>query len=335
MSEALSVVIPVHNEASHLHETIDALVRALNKSEFTAELVVVDDGSTDASADVARQAVHGRVPLAIVSQANAGRFEARRAGIERATGDSVLLLDGRVRLRPESLAFVHDRLIIGEVVWNGHVNVETEGNPYGAFWNVLVELAWRDYFDDPRATSYDAKDFDRYPKGTTCFLAPRNLLLRAIETFRSRYDDLRYANDDTPVLRWIAERERIHLSPSFACDYRPRASLGSFLRHSFHRGTVFVDGHGRRESRFFAVVVAFFPASAVLAVASLRRPSLVPAFAAGAALAAAGTATMNDRSAFETASFAVLAPLYAVAHGAGMWRGLAMLLRPSAMNASE
>jgi hypothetical protein len=30
---------------------------------------------------------------------------------------------------------------------------------------------------------------------------------------------------------------------------------------------------------------------------------------------------------FETASFALLAPVYAVAHGAGMWRGLAMVVR--------
>ena len=325
MTEALSVVIPVHNEAPHLRATVAALIRALEMSDFSADFVVVDDGSTDGSADVVREAVRGRVPLTIVRQANAGRFAARRVGIERATADSVLLLDGRVRLRPESLAFVQNRLRAGEVVWNGHVHVETDGSPYGTFWNVLVELAWRDYFDDPRATSYDAKSFDRYPKGTTCFLGPRRLLLRSIEAFRSRYDDVRYANDDTPMLRWIAERERIHLAPSFACDYRPRASLGSFLRHAFHRGTVFVDGHGRPESRFFALVVAFFPVSAVLAVASLRRPILVPTVAVGAALAAAGTAKMNERSAFETASFAALTPLYAVAHGAGMWRGLAML----------
>ena len=114
------------------------------------------------------------LPLTVVVQSNAGRFEARRAGIAHSQSHSVLLLDGRVRLRPQSLAFAHHRVADGETVWNGHVHVEVAGNPYGAFSNVLVELAWREYFDDPRTTSYGVEEFDRYPKGTTCFLAPRS-----------------------------------------------------------------------------------------------------------------------------------------------------------------
>ena len=325
MTATLSAVVPVHNEAPHLPSTIDALVRAVEESPFEAEVVLVDDGSTDGSADTAREALRERLPLTVVTQSNAGRFEARRVGVGRARSELVLLLDGRVHLRPDSLAFVHGRVLAGERVWNGHVHVEVEGNPYGAFWNVMTELAWRDYFDDPRTTSYGSDEFDRHPKGTGCFVAPRELLLQAIDAFSSRYDDHRFVNDDTPVLRWIAGREPIHLSPSFACDYQPRASLASFLRHSFHRGTVFLDGHARRESRFFPVTVAFFPTSAAVALLAARRPTLVPAIGLGIAAAAAGLASITRRSHFETVSFAALAPIYAVAHGAGMWRGLALI----------
>jgi glycosyltransferase involved in cell wall biosynthesis len=333
MTASLSVVIPVHDEAPHLAATLDALVRAARASAFAAEVILVDDGSTDGSADVARCALRDRLPLTIVAQANAGRLEARRAGIAEARSELVLLLDGRVRLRPESLSFVYERIATGETVWNGHVHVEVAGNPYGAFSNVLVELAWREYFQDPRTTDFGVEEFDRYPKGTTCFLAPRALLVRAIEEFRSRYEDLRYANDDTPMLRWIAERERIHLSPSFACDYRPRASLASFLRHSFHRGTVFLDGHGRSESRFFPAVLAFFPTSAALMLVAVRRPSLMPTLGLGVAAAAAVVARMHEHTTFETASFAALAPVYGVAHGAGMWRGLVLAGIASRRNA--
>jgi glycosyltransferase involved in cell wall biosynthesis len=334
MSRTLSVVVPVHDEAPHLGATLHALVRAVRQSAFDADVVLVDDGSTDGSADVARSELHDALPLTVVVQPNAGRLEARRAGIAHAQSEFVLLLDGRVRLRPQSLAYAHGRVADGDTVWNGHVHVEVAGNPYGAFSNVLVELAWREYFDDPRATSYGADDFDRYPKGTTCFLAPRELLLRAMEVFESHYEDRRFANDDTPVLRWIAERERIHISPSFACDYRPRSSLGSFVRHSFHRGTVFLDGHGRPESSFFPAILAFYPTSAGLALLAARRPSLVPALGLGVAVAAAGVAGRTGRSAFETASFAALAPVYAVAHGAGMWRGLALMCASSKRRSS-
>ncbi|MBA2641716.1 MAG: glycosyltransferase, partial [Actinobacteria bacterium] len=258
------------------------------------------------------------------SQPNRGRFAARRAGLEAASGDWVLLLDARVRLDPRSLRFVHDRLDAGERVWNGHVRVDTRGNPYGAFWNTLVELAWREYFDDPRTTSFDLESFDRFPKGTGCFLAPRELVLAALAEFRSAYGDLRHANDDTPLIRAIAASERINISPAFACDYSPRDTLGSFVRHAFHRGAVFLDGHGRRESRFFGVVVAFYPVSAGLSLVALQRPGYVAAAAAGTAALGAVVAAATSRSVADAAAFGALLPLYAVAHGAGMWRGLGL-----------
>ena len=239
----------------------------------------------------------------------------------------MLLLDGRVRLRPDSLAFVEARVREGERVWNAHVHVDTSGNPYGAFSNVLVELAWHDYFGDPRTTSYGLEEFDRFPKGTRCFLAPRELLARGARAFRSGYADLRHANDDTPVIRWIAARERIHISPAFACDYRPRAPSARSSGTRFTAGpcsSTGTDGPSRGSSRCRS---AFFPVSAALASrrSAGRRSSLRSPLRRSAA---AGRGAHDGRQRFETASFAALAPVYAAAHGAGMWRGLAPRAAP-------
>jgi glycosyltransferase involved in cell wall biosynthesis len=328
VTETLSVVMPVHDEAPHLRDTIDALVAAVEGSGFVAELVLVDDGSNDGSAETAREALDRRLPFTLVAQENRGRFEARRAGLEAAKGDWVLLLDGRVRIDPGALAFAHERVAAANGrVWAGHVDVDAEGNPYGTFWKLIAELAWSDYFAEPRETSFGAKEFDRYPKGTTCFLAPRLTLLDAVRAFRSAYDDLRRANDDTPLLRWIVERERIHLSPRFRCEYTPRTTLATFVRHSVHRGVVFVDGHGRPESRFFPLAVAFYPVSALLALAAARRPSVAVSAALATSAAAAVVGLARRRSPFEIASLALLAPVYGAAHGIGMWRGLGLLAR--------
>src|SRR5207302_4305845 len=94
-----------------------------------------------------------------------------------------------------------------------------------------------------------------------------------------RYGDVRHANDDAPMLRAIAAKTPINISPLFASDYTPRAAVRSFIGHSIHRGSVFFDGHGRRESRFFPYVVAFFPLSALVLLGSVRRPQ-VPLLAA-------------------------------------------------------
>ena len=319
----LTVVIPAYNSQAHIRTTVDALVAAVSQSPFETDAVLVDDGSTDGTADAAVAACADRLRLRVIAQPNRGRFEARRAGLEVATGQWVLLLDSRVTLEASSLAFAAERLDQGERVWNGHVHVHADGNLCATFWRLLAELAWPDYFDEPRSTSFGAADFDRYPKGTTCFLAPRDTLLTAVSAFRSQYADLRLANDDTPLIRSIAKRERIFLSPRFACDYSPRTSFGSFLRHSYHRGIVFLDGHGRRESRLFPAVIAFFPVSAAISVAALRRPIATAAFGlAAVGMTAAGLGITKRRTPFEVAALASLAPIYAAAHGAGMWRGL-------------
>lgn len=324
----LSVVLPVRDEAPQLPQTIEALLSALDGSGFDAEVVVVDDGSRDGSGDAARATAGGRVPLRVVRSEGEGRFAARRAGLEAAQGELVLLLDARVRLDPGALRFLHERVDAGEVVWNGHVRVDDE-SALGVFWALLAELAWRDYFDAPRTTSFGAEDFDRFPKGTTCFVAPRDLLLAAFDTFRTRYRDVRLANDDTPILRTVAARNRIGLSPRFACSYAPRTTLGRFLRHAVHRGTVFVDGHGTRESRFFPAVVAFFPVSTALAIVVARRPVLTPAVAAACGLAAAAYGVSAGRSRREVLVLAGVTPLYALGHAIGMWRGAFELLRGS------
>jgi glycosyltransferase involved in cell wall biosynthesis len=326
---SLSVVIPVRDEAVHLAATIGALLSALGGSGFDAELVVVDDGSSDGSAKEAHARADGRVPLSVVRRGGEGRFEARRAGLEAATGELALLLDARVRLEPDALRFLHERVADGETVWNGHVYVESD-SPLGTFWGLLAELAWRDYFDNPRTTSFGEEDFDRFPKGTTCFVAPREMLLSAFSAFRTHYRDARLANDDTPILRTVAARARIGISPRFACSYAPRTTLGRFVRHAIHRGTVFVDGHCTPESRFFPAVAAFFPLSAALALAALRRPAVAPAALAGCGLAAAAYGLYAGRSRREIAVLATVTPLYATGHGLGMWRGAFELLRGAA-----
>ena len=322
---SLSVVMPVFNEASHLPATIEALVAALAGDGFDAELVLVDDGSSDGSAAAADASLDERLPLRTLSQPNLGRFEARRAGLAAARGDFVLFLDARVRVAPGALRFVSERLE-HERVWNGHVEVESD-NVFGRFWRLLAELAWRDYFDRPRTASFGLDDFDRFPKGTTCFLAPRVLLESAFAQFRTRYADTRLANDDTPILRALAATERIAISPSFGCVYSPRTSAKSFLRHSLRRGVVFVDGHGTRASRFFPLVVCFYPVSAALAYAAVRRPVVAPAAFVACGLAAAAYGARARRPARDIATLALVTPLYAVAHGAGMWRGLGTLAR--------
>lgn len=83
----VSVVIPAFNAAATLRETLDSV---LEQTYPNVEVIVVDDGSTDGTSEILRSYA-GRIR--IVTQANAGLAGARNAGLERARGEFVALMD--------------------------------------------------------------------------------------------------------------------------------------------------------------------------------------------------------------------------------------------------
>ena len=92
-SEQISVIIPLYNKEAEIERT---LLSVINQSLQPREIIVVDDGSTDSSADIVRRIIE-RYPehnIRLVSQTNAGVSAARNRGIEEATGEYIALLDG-------------------------------------------------------------------------------------------------------------------------------------------------------------------------------------------------------------------------------------------------
>ena len=86
-------------------------------------------------------------------------------------------------------------------------------SPFARFWNVLTYSAFADYLDDPRTTSFTLAEYDRYPKGTGHFLAPRAWLREAIAGFDSHYADSRFmVRRHPPAARDRRPRPDPHLS---------------------------------------------------------------------------------------------------------------------------
>ena len=83
-----SVIIPLYNKAQTIVRAMDSV---LAQGEFVNELIVVDDGSTDGGADLARARVEQHVTL--LNQANAGVSAARNRGIAHSSGTHLCFLD--------------------------------------------------------------------------------------------------------------------------------------------------------------------------------------------------------------------------------------------------
>lgn len=97
MTEAvLSVVMPVYNE----RETVLAIIGKVLRLEIVCELVVVDDGSTDGTAELLRAtAFDGRVRL-FFHDRNRGKGAALRAAFQHVTGEVVVIQDADLEYDP-------------------------------------------------------------------------------------------------------------------------------------------------------------------------------------------------------------------------------------------
>jgi len=87
----ISIVIPVYNEEAAIGEDLDTIIETMEASGRDYEVIVVDDGSTDRSAEIVRQRPQVRL---IQHPYNQGVGAARTTGVRGARGEVIVMTDG-------------------------------------------------------------------------------------------------------------------------------------------------------------------------------------------------------------------------------------------------
>ncbi|MEV6113562.1 bifunctional polysaccharide deacetylase/glycosyltransferase family 2 protein [Streptomyces sp. NPDC052109] len=97
VTEPVSVIVPAYNESAG----IEAAVRSLLASDHPVEIIVVDDGSTDGTADLVESL---RLPgVRVIRQENAGKPAALNTGLAAATCELVVMVDGDTVFEPDTV----------------------------------------------------------------------------------------------------------------------------------------------------------------------------------------------------------------------------------------
>lgn len=99
----VSIVVPAFNEENTIEETISELVKFLDNIDQSYELLVVNDGSSDRTYEVAKNLDDGAQVKVLTYADNRGKGSALKFGFERCLGDYVLFFDAGLDFPPSQI----------------------------------------------------------------------------------------------------------------------------------------------------------------------------------------------------------------------------------------
>ncbi len=102
MSIFLSIIIPAHNEENRLPQTLERILHFLEKQTFPAEIIVVENGSTDRTFEIAQAFAAGRANLRVL-QSERGKGAAVQRGMLAARGEYRFMCDADLSMPVEEI----------------------------------------------------------------------------------------------------------------------------------------------------------------------------------------------------------------------------------------
>ncbi len=199
---SVSVIIPTYN---HAHYVAAAVQSALDQTRVPEEIIVVDDGSTDDTADVLAQF---DAPVRVVYQENQGRSAARNRGLDEARGDAIVFLDSDDLLATDS---IERRVAVLEsspevdVVYGDMIIIDGAGRPQGVH---------RDYMPGDRPSGDIFADL-----ALRCFIL-MPAMIRRTALAGLRFDESLAQCEDYDLWRRVAANSRFFYADQPVAYYR-------------------------------------------------------------------------------------------------------------------
>lgn len=187
-----SVIIPAYNSELFLAQTLDCLLAQTLKD---LQIIVVNDGSSDSTADIIAEYAQKSSSIVSVYQQNSGVSAARNNGLGYADGEYTLFLDSDDLLSPDSLEKIYNKLRntgADMAIWR----ILRFGYGGDEFNPVADSLAKEDLID-----CFDNRLLWNFLLGNKCF---RTSMIKSSEV---RFPPLRYSEDGAFIMQLIYDKK--------------------------------------------------------------------------------------------------------------------------------
>lgn len=145
MDDKITVIVPVYNVESYLRKCLDSIIAQTYKN---IEIVVVNDGSTDASGEICKEFAEIDHRIIYIEQENAGLSAARNTGLENMSGDFVTFVDSDDWIEQDYLETLYKKIVEYQAdiaVGNYYSFNESEGMFY---FHILGDSYYEKVYDN-------------------------------------------------------------------------------------------------------------------------------------------------------------------------------------------
>ena len=146
MAIHLSIIIPVYNEEKTILKILDRIEKT-KLSDFSYEIIIIDDGSTDQTLKLLNENKN-KYTILIKSPKNMGKGHAVKKGLEAANGKYVVFQDADLEYDPEeftNILMIYDKFD-ADIVYGSRINYKNYSRSHN-FLNLLANKSLTLYFN--------------------------------------------------------------------------------------------------------------------------------------------------------------------------------------------
>lgn len=212
----LSIVVPVYNVENYLSKCLDSILNQdIAKDDY--EIVVVNDGSTDSSGEIAKEYAEKHTNITLINQENQGLSGARNSGIRVAKGKYIQFVDSDDYLEPNVEKSLVERME-SENLDILRFNYQNVNENYEVFEPNKVSKPFVDYRDE---VCYGIA-FLNERLGSACYVVQFMLKRELLQDKKKHFKEGIYFEDTEWTPRILVEAKRVTSVPTMVYNYLVR-----------------------------------------------------------------------------------------------------------------